>query len=293
MYAERKAALLGLAAVGLWSTVATAFKLSLNFLSPAALTAWATLFSALALGLTLAVKGRLRGALKPTRAELRTALIFGALNPLVYYLILFKAYALLPAQEAQAINYTWAVTLSLLAVPLLGQRMGGRDLLALGLSYLGVLVIATRGDVAGLDFASPLGVSLALASTVIWALYWIFNTRDSRDPVAGLFWNFVCATPLAFGAAVLLGDVWPTEWQGLAGAAYVGCFEMGFTFVLWLSALKLTRHTARISNLIFLSPLVSLVLIGIILDEPILPSTLAGLGLILAGQGIQRLGRTA
>ena len=290
---ERKAALLGLAAVGLWSTVATAFKLSLNFLSPAALTAWATLFSTLALGLTLAVQGRLRGALKLTRAELRTALIFGALNPLVYYLVLFKAYALLPAQEAQAINYTWAVTLSLLAVPLLGQRMGGRDLLALGLSYLGVLIIATRGDMAELDFASPLGVSLALASTVIWALYWIFNTRDSRDPVTGLFWNFVCATPLAFGAAALLGDVWPAGWQGLAGAAYVGCFEMGFTFVLWLSALKLTRHTARISNLIFLSPLVSLVLIGIILDEPILPSTLAGLGLILAGQGVQRLGRTA
>ena len=32
---------------------------------------------------------------------------------------------------------------------------------------------------------------------------------------------------------------------------YVGLFEMGITFVLWLSALKSTNNTARISNLIF------------------------------------------
>jgi len=64
---------------------------------------------------------------------------------------------------------------------------------------------------------------------------------------------------------------------------------MGFTFVLWLTAMKLTTSTARIANLIFLSPLLSLVLIHFVVGEPVLPSTLAGLALILGGLLLQKL----
>ena len=75
------------------------------------------------------------------------------------------------------------------------------------------------------------------------------------------------------------------------GAAYVGTFEMGVAFVLWLKAMKLTSSTARISNLIFISPLLSLGMIYFVLGEPILPSTLVGLVLILGGLATQQLGR--
>jgi drug/metabolite transporter (DMT)-like permease len=77
--------------------------------------------------------------------------------------------------------------------------------------------------------------------------------------------------------------------EGLLGAAYVGTFEMGLTFVLWLKALRLSRTTAQVGNLIFLSPLLSLVLIHFLVGEEIFPSTLVGLVLILAGNVIQGL----
>lgn len=48
---------------------------------------------------------------------------FGLVNPCLYYLLLFSAYDRLPAQEAMAINYTWTLTLTYLAVPLLGHRL--------------------------------------------------------------------------------------------------------------------------------------------------------------------------
>jgi len=63
----------------------------------------------------------------------------GGLNPFLYYLVLIRAYDLLRAQEAQAINYTWAITMSLLSIPLLGQRIRSLQFLAIGLSYLGAL----------------------------------------------------------------------------------------------------------------------------------------------------------
>lgn len=79
--------------------------------------------------------------------------------------------------------------------------------------------------------------------------------------------------------------------SGLLGAAYVGLFEMGITFVIWLAALNTAVNIARISNLIFLSPFLSLILISVVLDETIVPVTFAGLALILTGTLVQQLWR--
>jgi drug/metabolite transporter (DMT)-like permease len=64
---------------------------------------------------------------------------------------------------------------------------------------------------------------------------------------------------------------------------------MGITFVLWLSALKLSENTAKVGNLIFISPFISLVFIHYLVGEDILPSTFIGLVLIVAGLLIQQL----
>ncbi len=218
---------------------------------------------------------------------------FGLLNPFAYYLILFKAYDLLPAQQAQIINYTWAITLSLLSIPLLGQKVAGRQWLAIMISYIGVLVIATKGDLFALHFDKPEGVGLALLSTVIWALYWILNTKDKRDPVFGLFLNFLCALPCIIVYVVVTEGIRTLSFNGLLGAVYIGFFEMGLAFVLWLKALKCTDNTAKIANLIFIAPFASLVFIHFLVGEEIYKSTLAGLVLVMGGLAIQSLGKPA
>ena len=214
--------------------------------------------------------------------------MLGALNPFLYYVILFKAYDLLPAQEAQPINYTWAITLTLLSIPLLKQRLRPKDFLAILVSYFGVVVISAHGDLLALQFSNPGGVGLALGSTVIWALYWIFNTKSSVDPTVGLFLNFLFGLPLILAATLLFSELPDLTAQGVAGAAYVGFFEMGITFALWLTAMKYAAlpdggGTARVANLIFLSPFLSLVFIQLLTGERILPATVAGLGFIVAG----------
>ncbi len=289
MKKQSKAYLYGLAAVLCWSTVATAFKLSLNYLSSAQLLLLACAFSSVVLGAVLVIQGRFALVFQLSKKDYLTSVLFGALNPLVYYLILFRAYELLPAQEAQTINYTWALTMTLLAVPLLGHKLTLKDILAALLCYTGVLVLSTRGDVLGLNFTSLMGVGLALFSTILWALYWIMNTRDRRDPVVGLFLNFICALPLVLIYCAVTGELEWMPWQGVLGAAYVGVFEMGLTFVLWLSAMKLTNSTAKISNLIFIAPFLALIFISTFLGEEILPSTLYGLAFILCGLVLQQL----
>jgi drug/metabolite transporter (DMT)-like permease len=144
-----------------------------------------------------------------------------------------------------------------------------------------------------LSFSSfdPLGVVLALASTVIWALGWILNTKDDREPVASLLLAFLFGLPFIFIACVLFSDLSVSDPRGFLGAAYVGAFEMGITFVFWLKALKLSENTAKVGNLIFLSPFLSLIFIHFLVGEEIFASTFFGLVLIISGLIIQRLGK--
>ncbi|MEM1112790.1 MAG: DMT family transporter [Pseudomonadota bacterium] len=288
MQQQSRAYAYGLGAVLCWSTVATAFKLSLQYLSPAQLLLLASFASWLLLGAHLIISGKLSTLSRCRHEDYRRAFLRGILNPFLYYLVLFRAYDLLPAQEAQAINYTWALTTAFLAVPILGQRLSAGEILAALVSYAGVVVIATRGAPFALEFANPLGVGLALASTLLWALYWVYSARDTEDPGVSLFLNFTMALPLLLLYCLWQGELQAIPWQGAVGAVYVGVFEMGLSFLLWLKAMRLTDSTIRISSLIFLAPPLSLVLIYFVLGEQILPSTLVGLGLILGGLALQQ-----
>ncbi|CAH0992085.1 hypothetical protein SIN8267_02200 [Sinobacterium norvegicum] len=279
----------GLAAVLCWSTVATAFKISLSYLSPGQMLLIASIASSAVLLVVLWWQGKLAEIKQVSKKQGLISLGFGVLNPTLYYLILFQAYDLLSAQQAQAINYTWALTMTLLAVPILGHRLYKQDIAAALLCYFGVLYIATKGQPWLLEFDNLDGVVLALVSTVIWALYWILNTKDSRPALLGLLLNFIAALPVIITYCLLNNEIRTMPWQGVASAIYIGAFEMGLAFIFWLKAMKLTNSTAKISNLIFLSPILSLVLIYLVLGEAILASTIVGLGCILAGLVIQQV----
>jgi drug/metabolite transporter (DMT)-like permease len=286
---DRKALLLGLGAVFFWSTVATAFKVALRYLDVYQLLMYATLVSALLLLAVVLYRGQGRLLLTYLRQSPGYFVAVALLNPCIYYLVLLTAYDLLPAQQAQTINYTWAITLSLMAVALLGQRMHGRDILAAVMGYSGVVIIATRGDVLGLHFDSLPGVLLALLSTVIWAYYWILGTRNQRDGAVSLCLNFLLALPVCVLLCYLFSSLVLPGWPGLLAASYVGLFEMGVTFLLWSAALRSARRVARVSNLIFLAPFLSLVFIQTILGESIHPATLFGLCLIVPAALLQQL----
>lgn len=286
MTQDRRAIMYGLGAVAMWSTVATAFKLALQTMTPVELMWVAAVVSWLLIGALVIRRGQLGSAV---RHGWRTALWAGLMNPVAYYLVLFAAYDRLPGQEAMALNYTWALAMAFLAVPILGQRLTRVDLAAGLIAYAGVWTIATRGAVFDVAFADPLGVGFALASTLLWALYWLLNARDPREPLVAQWQNFSVGLPIltaivAFGP----GFTWH-GWGSLGAGIYVGLFEMGFAFVLWQMAVHQVSRTAKVSNLIFLSPPVSLLLLHVIVGEPIRTSTLIGLALILAGLGLQQL----
>ena len=267
--------------------MATAFKWALEFNTPMALITLAATVSWGFFGVRVVVAGSLKSVHEMKSGVVLSCLLLGLLNPAFFYWILFTAYDLLPAQDAMAINYTWGLTLPLVA-SVFSRTLPTKYETGLALlSYLGILVIATSGNLGALEFDRPAGVALALLSTVIWSLSWVINSRiidaNKIDPELALFLNFSAALPLLWIVTVLAGQMPTTSMGSLLGGIYIGLFEMGIAFVLWMRAMRLTDNPLRISSLIFLAPPLSLLLIGTVLNEAIAGSTLVGLVIILMG----------
>lgn len=294
MEKQKRAYFYAAAAVLLWATVATAFKISLQHLDPLQLLFYSCLFSTAILFIVLALQGKLHLLKTCTKRDLFRSALLGLLNPFLYYIVLFNAYSLLPAQHAQPINMTWPIVLVLLSVPILRQKISLMSVLAMLVSFFGVYILSTRGNILGFKPENPLGVALALGSTVLWALFWIYNVKDRRDEVLKLFLNFAFGCAFVAVPLLLFSKIDLADTRGLLCAAYVGLFEMGITFVLWLKALKLSRTTAKVSNLIYISPFLSLIPIHFIVGEKIYISSVLGLVFIVAGVLLQQFaGRTA
>ncbi len=275
-------------AILFWSTVPTAFKISLSALDILPMLIIASVTSAFALFI-IVLSGRKLYLLRTTTyKELLNSAILGLINPFLYYLILLKAYQLLPAQVAQPLNMIWPIILVFLSVPILGQKIEKKSFIALFVSFIGVYIISSQGKLFQNGHADLKGVLLATGSSIFWAFYFILNMKDKRDEAVKLFLNFLFGSFYLVLAIIITG-----KWQiaaslkGYIAAVYIGLFEMGITFFLWLKALQMASTTAKVSNLVYLAPFISLFFVHFILHEPVYYTTPVGLIFIISGIFVQ------
>lgn len=291
MNSNKKATIFAGLAVLFWSTVATAFKIALLEFDFIQLIFYASGVTVVLLFCVLLFQQKVHLILRQTSRQWLYSMLMAAFNPLLYYLVLFKAYSLLPAQVAQPLNMIWPITLALLSVPLLKQKIGWVSLGALFISFIGVFIISLQGGIEGFGNTNPLGVLLAVGSSVLWSLYWIFNVRVKRDEVVKLFLNFAIGFIFLVPVVYFFSDFEIQIDRSFYAVIFTGIFEVGITYVLWLKAMNLTTSNAKIGNLVFFTPFLSLVFIHFILKETIYITTFIGLIFIVAGVLVQQLDR--
>lgn len=267
-----------------WSTVATIFKIALSHFSPfeVLMIASLTAMTIHAVVLTFTKKWALIREISPKQWLLYA--FVGMLNPVIYYLVLFKAYSLIPAQIVQPINYTWPIVLLILMSLFAKKAIPAMKYIGLALSLAGVAVISF-GVMQLTDLNLPLsGLILALLSAFIWASYWLINTTVVRKTDAGvsLFIAFMFGSLYMLILSPIVGvDLGSTS--GVLSSIGVGVFEMGLPFIFFGLALSKTKNPVLINQMCYLVPFISLIFISLILKETILPSTFLGLALIVFG----------
>ena len=245
---QKQAYTYAISAIIIWATVASAFKLTLRYVDYFQLLLYSTTVSLLTLFFLLIVQKKINVLKTYTLKEYIQSMILGFLNPFLYYIVLFKAYSLLPAQQAQPLNYTWPIMVVVLSIPLLHQRIHLKNIIAVLISFCGVIIITTQGDIQNYQMENLPGVLLALGSAVIWAIFWIINLRDKRDIIVKLFLNFTFGLLFILLITPLFSFSNLPPIMGMYGIIYIGIFEMGITFMTpTMVTLSPGRHVSTIS----------------------------------------------
>lgn len=283
MQDNNKALIYGGIAVISWSTVATMFKMALKYFShfEMLLVASFTALFIFCIAMTVLKKWKVLKSL-PLKQWGWFALV-GLLNPVAYYLVLFKSYALLPAQVAQPINYAWPIVLLVLLAVIARQPIPKLKYIGMALSLGGVALISLgSGNISGQSLPIA-GLLLAFLSAFLWAAYWIVNNQNKKvDGIITLFLSFLFGSLYLLVGALFVG-VNLNSVPGILSSIYVGAFEMGIPFIFFGLAIRKTDNPALVNQMCYLSPFISLFLIHIILGEQIYMTTYLGLFLIVFG----------
>lgn len=266
-----------------WSTVATAFKIALRTLSVFDMLLVSTVDAMAIFAFMMTVEKKWGCLWHLSHNVLFGALGLGVLNPVLYYLVLFRAYDMLPAQVAQPVNYAWPIVLLILLAVFNHEPIPGRKYIGMAISVAGVACISFGGG--GLKGGvSVAGVSMALSSAVLWASYWMLNNKiaEKADTTVSLFLGFFAGSFVLLLAGCVIG-VHVDSIEGLLSGIYIGSFEMGIPFLTFGMALRITKNPALINQMCYLSPFLSLFLIAVVLGESIATATYVGLVLIVGG----------
>ena len=158
--------------------------------------------------------------LRVPRRELRPLLIMALLNVTLWHVCAAFGVSYLASGRAAILAFTMPLWAALLAVPMLGERLGRNILagLAIGLAAVGVLVAPDWKAIA----ASPLGILLMLVAAFCWAAGTVYYKRV----------RWTMPTAVLTGWQILIGGV-PVA---LAALWFDGGFDPGrVSLTGWLS----------------------------------------------------------
>jgi drug/metabolite transporter (DMT)-like permease len=198
----------------------------------------------------------------------------------------------LNASEACLVCYTMPLWAVLLAWPILGERPGPRRLIALGMGFLGLLIIiGGRGVELGL--AKLPGVALALGAAVLFALGTVLTKKRPLPltPGAAVVWQVLLGMLPIMAMALILdrpdpAAISPRTWALLAYSAVV---PLCLCYLAWFAALRrLPAGLAATGTL--LAPVVGVLGSALVLGEAFAMPEMAAMLLTLGGVALAARG---
>ena len=226
-----------------WSTVSTAFKLSLAAMTPLQMIAVSMTVGGLVFALVLAVAA-LRGELHSFRSSDAAGAVIAGPVIAVYYFVLFQGYSLLPAQVAQPINYTWSIVLAIMLCVAHREPLSVRQVFWMLTAWAGAALIAAGGRDIG--HISPAGIGLMIFSTLLFPLFWLLSDRSRLPQALFMLISFTGAAALSWAGVLWEGRPFP-EMAAILPAVYLGFFELSLPYLFWGKALRLADSVALLA----------------------------------------------
>lgn len=272
-------------AILLWSTIATISKLLLGTMNSYQVLMVSSLFAALFLFAAAVINGKIK-LLKGYRLkDYFITLIIGIPGTFMYYAFLYLGTERMAASQAFMINYLWPIMSIIFACIILKEKLTARKWIAVMLSFLGVLTVA-GGDILNFNPGTLVGVLLCVLAAASYGAFTALNRKWNYDDGLTVMLAYFATFILTLIINIFMGEKLSLGALAILGFAWNGICTMGIATVAWALALK-SGGTAKISNLAYITPFLSLVWTFFILHEPIKPLSVLGLAIIVLGIFIQ------
>ena len=268
-----------------WSTVATVVKLLLGSMSSMQVLCVSSGFAALFLLVMNIATGRIRELKKYTARDYLTTVLIGLPGAFLYYVFYYSGTALMPASQAFIINYLWPIMSVVFACIILKEKMTPRRAVAIAMSFVGV-VIVTGADLSSLNRDALLGAGFCILGAISYGVYTALNQKTGYDKRLSMMFFYFTSFLLTLLINLCADGLPSLGILQIAGFAWNGIFTMAIANTAWMLALE-SGKTAKISNLAYITPFLSLVWTAAVLGEEIGLLSVLGLLIIVAGILIQ------
>ena len=273
------------AAIFCWSTVATIVKLLLGSLGSIQILSISALFGFLALLIVNVLSGNIKSLKKYRPKDFLITALIGLPGTFFYYIFYYTGTSKMAASQAFIINYLWPIMSIVFACIILGEKLTARKCIAVILSFLGVIVVSGKGIFESRD-GIVLGAFFCFLGAVSYGVFTALNQKFRYEKRLSMMINYLVTFVLTTIINISTNNVPTVGFIEILGFAWNGIFTMALAGTAWMLALE-SGKTAKISNLAYITPFLSLVWTRLILKEPISLLSLGGLGLIVLGILIQ------
>ena len=276
-----------LAAVAIlsWSTVATIVKLLLGSLSSIQVLSFSAFFAFLFLFIFNLASGNIKKLKSYTAKDYITTVLIGLPGTFFYYLFYYAGTARMEASVAFIINYLWPIMSIVFACIFLKEKVTLRKVIAVLMSFLGV-VIVMGADFKNMNRTMLIGAGLCVLGAVSYGIYTALNQKKSYDKKLSMMFYYFVTFVLTSIINIATNNVPHIEPIQILGFAWNGIVTMAIANTAWMIALE-SGKTAKISNLAYITPFLSLIWTALILKEKIGLSSILGLAVIVLGILIQ------
>ncbi len=269
----------------LWSSLATVSKLLLGTMNSYKVLCISAFFAAVTLLIVNLFTKRLSVLKTYKLKDYITIILIGLPGTFFYYVFLYLGTDRMLASQAFIINYLWPIMSVVFACVLLKEKFKPRKIIAIAMSFLGVITVA-GGELSHFNVQTLFGMLLCIGAAVSYGLFTALNQKWHYDKFVSLMLSFISAFGLSLIINLAMGtDMTINLLQGL-GLGWNGFSVMAIATVTWALALD-SGKTAKISNLAYITPFLSLVWTALFLKEPINPWSVLGLAIIVLGIFVQ------
>lgn len=269
----------------IWSTSATVSKLLLGSLDSIQVLCISSLFASAFWLAANILNGNIQKLKTYKVRDYFLTMGIGLTGTFFYYLLLYTGMDMMMASQALIINYLWPIMSVVFACLLLKEKMTVRKGIAIVMSFLGVIIVVGR-DLTHFNSSTLLGAGCCILAAMSYGVFTALNQKSGYDKRVSMM-IFSLVTFVLTGIILVVTDSVPRlDLVQTLGMAYNGIFNLAIATTTWALALE-SGKTAKISNLAYITPFLSLVWTAIFLKEPISIYSILGLVVIVLGIFIQ------